>query len=46
MILRDLHGLPYQEISAMLGLELGTVKSRLNRGRANLKTILENGNFF
>ena len=46
VILRDLHGLPYQEISAMLGLELGTVKSRLNRGRANLKTILENGNFF
>ena len=46
VVLRDLHGLPYQEISAMLGLELGTVKSRLNRGRANLKTILENGNFF
>lgn len=45
VILRDLHGLPYQEISAMLGVELGTVKSRLNRGRANLKTILENGNF-
>ncbi len=45
VILRDLHGLPYQEISAMLGLELGTVKSRVSRGRANLKTILENGNF-
>lgn len=45
IVLRDLHGLPYQEISAVLGLELGTVKSRVSRGRANLKTILENGNF-
>ena len=45
IVMRDLHGLPYQEISAALGVELGTVKSRLNRGRANLKTILENGNF-
>lgn len=45
VVMRDLHGLPYQEISAALGIELGTVKSRLNRGRANLKTILENGNF-
>ena len=46
IVLRDLHGLPYQEISDKLGIELGTVKSRLNRGRQNLKTILENGNFF
>ena len=45
VVLRDLHGLPYQEIADTLGIELGTVKSRLNRGRANLKTILENGNF-
>lgn len=45
VVLRDLHGLSYQEISDKLGVELGTVKSRLNRGRLNLKTILENGNF-
>ena len=45
IVMRDLHGLPYQEISSLLGVELGTVKSRLNRGRANLKTILKNGNF-
>ena len=45
VVMRDLHGLPYQEIADTLGIELGTVKSRLNRGRANLKTILENGNF-
>ena len=46
IVLRDLDGLPYQEISDILGVELGTVKSRLSRGRANLKTILEKGNFF
>lgn len=45
VILRDIHELSYQEISRILGMELGTVKSRLNRGRANLKTILEKGNF-
>ena len=46
VVLRDLSGLSYQEISDKLGVELGTVKSRLNRGRQNLKIILENGNFF
>ncbi len=45
VVMRDIHELSYQEIAEVLHLELGTVKSRLNRGRANLKTILENGNF-
>ena len=39
------YGLSYREISDAIGVELGTVKSRLNRGRANLKILLENGNF-
>ena len=46
VVMRDLHGLSYGEISERLGVEMGTVKSRLNRGRANLKIILKNGNFF
>ena len=45
IVLRDLHELSYQEIGEMLGLEPGTVRSRINRGRQKLKNILENGNF-
>lgn len=46
IVLRDLHELSYQDIADMLGLEPGTVRSRINRGRQKLKNILENGNFF
>lgn len=38
--LRDICGYSYEEISEMLGIEIGTVKSRLNRARANLKQKL------
>lgn len=46
IVMRDLHELSYQEISETLGVEMGTVRSRINRGRQKLKNILENGNFF
>ena len=46
IVLRDIHGLPYDEISRILGTEVGTIKSRISRGRTNLKKILKNGNFF
>lgn len=46
VILRDIEELPYEDIADILGIELGTVKSRLNRGREKLKKILEDGNFF
>jgi RNA polymerase sigma factor (sigma-70 family) len=36
LILFDLQGVPYEEISASLGVPLGTVKSRINRGRVEL----------
>jgi len=45
IVLRDIHELPYSEIADILGVEVGTVKSRISRGRANLKKILINGNF-
>ena len=40
VILRDLEEFAYEEIADMLKLPLGTVKSRINRGRAELARIL------
>lgn len=37
IVLRDLQGYTYEEIARITGLELGTVKSRLNRARHQLK---------
>lgn len=42
IILRDIKGFSYQEISEILSCNLGTVKSRLNRARKTLKEIIEN----
>ncbi len=40
LILRDIEGFVYEEVAAMQGINLGTVKSRLVRGRAYLKALL------
>jgi RNA polymerase sigma-70 factor (ECF subfamily) len=40
LILRDIEGFVYEEVAEMQGVNLGTVKSRLVRGRAALKAIL------
>ncbi len=40
VMLRDIHGLTYQEIVSQLGLPEGTVKSRINRGRLELGRVL------
>ena len=40
ILLRDIEGYSYDEISEMLHLEIGTVKSRINRARNNLREIL------
>jgi RNA polymerase sigma-70 factor, ECF subfamily len=41
VILRDLEEFTYEEIASMLDLPLGTVKSRINRGRAELARLLK-----
>lgn len=41
IILRDIQGFSYFEISKILNISEGTVKSRISRGRKNLKNILE-----
>jgi RNA polymerase sigma-70 factor, ECF subfamily len=40
LVLRDLEGFVYEEVAEMQGINLGTVKSRLVRGRALLKAML------
>jgi len=41
LILKDIEGFSYQEISESLKCEMGTVKSRIFRGREKLKEILQ-----
>jgi RNA polymerase sigma-70 factor (ECF subfamily) len=40
LVLREIQGLSYQEIAEALGLELGTVRSRLHRARMEMKARL------
>ena len=40
VVLRDVLGHSYDEIAEIMGLPVGTVKSRLFRGRAKLKSVL------
>ena len=41
VVLCDIEGLSYEEIAATLGIKLGTVRSRIHRGRAQLRAALE-----
>src|SRR5207344_1103787 len=41
VVLCDIEGLSYEEIATTLGVKLGTVRSRIHRGRAQLRTALE-----
>lgn len=41
VILRDVQELSYEEIAEIMKIEVGTVKSRINRGRAELQKYLK-----
>ena len=40
VVLCDIEGLSYEEIAATLGVKLGTVRSRIHRGRSQLRKAL------
>ncbi|HZA39853.1 MAG TPA: sigma-70 family RNA polymerase sigma factor, partial [Actinomycetota bacterium] len=41
--MHDLGGIPYEEIAQLTGVSIGTVKSRISRGRKRLAHLLEQG---
>ena len=41
VVLRDIEGLPVEDAAAVIGCPVGTLKSRLHRGRAWLRERLE-----
>jgi RNA polymerase sigma-70 factor (ECF subfamily) len=44
IVLRDVEGFTYEEIAVALGIQSGTVASRLHRARAQLRAALSDRN--
>ena len=42
IVLRDVHGMAYEEIAQALDVNVGTIKSRISRGREKLREKLKN----
>lgn len=43
LVLRELRGMTYEEVADALAVPVGTVRSRLNAGRAQLRRALDRG---
>jgi RNA polymerase sigma-70 factor, ECF subfamily len=41
IVLSDVQGYPYDEIAEIMGVAVGTVKSRISRGRSRLRVLLQ-----
>lgn len=44
IVLRDINGMSYKDIAVVMDMEVGTVKSAINRSRKKLREILEEQN--
>jgi RNA polymerase sigma-70 factor (ECF subfamily) len=40
IVLHDIHGLSYEEIADVCSVEVGTIKSRISRGRSQLRDLI------
>jgi len=40
LLLRDVEGFPYEDIAVITSVEIGTVKSRIHRGRLAVRNVL------
>jgi RNA polymerase sigma-70 factor (ECF subfamily) len=43
VVMHDIGGIPYEQIAEIAGCQIGTVKSRISRGRRRLADLLEPG---
>jgi len=43
LLLRDVYGLPYEEIAALVGAPLGTIKAQIHHGRRLVRPMLADG---
>ncbi len=45
LVMKEIEELPYQEIADMLGISIGTVRSRIHRAKKAVKEILDKGQY-